>query len=714
MNYIQYGKDHFHGNSARWGVDGLFMSGQVEQMIALFGKDLTADSLTFIVRSRALDDTGDAYAFLIDSNGKVLQTSDGKIILVRAAFQNWMDFKPGAPLDLYNVYGGQNIGRFYVTDVEQVSRKTVKFTCTDCIGLLAAAGNHVGGIYTGETVAEVLREIMTGVSFSYSVANDVGAVQVFGRLPLANKRENLGKLLVATGATVTERNGKMEIKYLGAGSPSTIYQRNIYMRKQADVQRVHPATSVNVTEHNFYALQTDETVTLFDNTIEITAANNQLVIFDEPCHDLKWNGSALPVGWDSGANYAVVTGIGTLTGQKYTHTRRQISKSTGVTSDERIEEITDNELIGYHNSDYVAQRMVNWYKLRTFVNFSELDPNGTLMPGTPVNMTDPFGTARTGWVQKKTFPIGNKTLATLSVAVDWKPGPWGSGLDAWKLFEESQTWTVPAGVTQVTFYLGSGGNGGEGGQKGGDGEDGSVGEGVKGGSGGAPGAGGPPGKVHQVSFAVTPGDTITVTIGAGGGGGAKNGGAGSEGAATTITHNNTTYTSADGTVPENGFTNVFTGDIYSETGPEGVPGADGGAHISSGLVAGNVVDTQTWYGGQPGTNQLNHDYGLYGIGGGGSGAAYGADGSNGTNGFYTSTRVVGGDGADGPDAILKPHTPKWGYGGIGGSGGGGGGAGGPAEGPNRQLYPGPGGTGGDGSIGGDGAPGWALALYKAA
>ena len=720
MNYIQYGQDFFHGNSSRWGTNGLFMSGQVEQSIALFGNELAADSLTFVVNSKALVGDGTGYAFLLDADLKPLQTSDGKWLIAKQVYTDWRNFVPGAALDLYSTPGGTMIGRFYVQDVTQISRKAVRFTCTDCIGILDGMNDHNGGIYTGETVADICAEIFAGSGLSYSVGADVGAVQCYGRLPRANRRTNLGKLLVATGATLSESNGTVLITYLGAGAPTTMYQRNIYMQGGSVVNKDR-STGVEVTEHAFYQLNTDADAVLFDNTTEVTPVTSQLVVFQEPCHDLTATGT-LTIE-ESNANFAVVSGVGTLSGKVYTHTQRQISKSTGVTSNKvKVEKIEDNELIGYHNSDYVAQRMANWYKVAVGVDMEALDPSGALMPGTYVNITDPFGDARTGWTRKKSFAIANKTRAAWDVAIDWQPGPWGSNVDAWDLFKTSTSWTVPAGVTSVTFYLGGGGTGGDGGGKGGDGEDGTGGESVKGGDGGPAGNGGAPGKVHTVTLAVTPGDTITISIGSAGAGGAKNGGAGSQGTATTITHNGTTYTSADGVVPENGFLNQFTGEVYSLTGPAGVPGANGGAYDGSGRVAGNVSDDQVWYGGLPGVSQFWHQgvgadrKSIYAIGGGGSGAAYGANGTNGGNGDYGASYVNGGDGGDGPAAQPKPHTAGPGCGGIGGCGGGGGGAGGPAEKENisRLLNPGRGGYGGDGSVGGLAGNGWALALYKAA
>lgn len=690
MNYIQYGQEFFHGNSNRWGTNGLFMSGQVSQVIALFGNELAADTLTFVVNSKALVGDGTGYAFLLDSDMKPLKTSDGKFLVTRQIYTDWRDFTPGAPLDLYNNPNGTMIGRFYVEEVTQVNRKAVRFTCTDCVGILAGMDDHGGGVYTGETVSQICAEIFAGSGLTYAVGEDVGAVQCYGRLPRDNRRTNLGRLLVAAGATLMEKNGVVQIVYLGTGTTSTMYQRNIYLGNGNVVQK-DPATAVTVTEHAFYKLAGDKVETLFDNTSEVTPAEDQLVIFSEACHDLEATGT-LTIS-ESNANYAIVSGVGTLTGSVYTHTRRQITKDTGVTTyKEHVEAIEDNELIGLHNSEYVAQRMANWYAVRTSIEFDALDPAGNLLPGNPVNFTDPFGTARTGWIHKKDYAIGNKTRAKWEIPVDWTPGPWGSNLDAWELITESKTWTVPAGVTSLRIVLGQGGKGG------GGGNDGGYGQSCRDpGDGGAAGAAGTPGKVNVVDITVTPGQTFQVTIGAPGAGGNPNE-VGADGGETTFG----SYSSADGVVPEQGFLNQFTGDVYAVAGEDGIPGGKGGKPSTNQWEYGEnvTVDGQTWYGGR-GTRPSTTGR-LSGAGGGGA-----AVGGNGEDAANTENAGKGANATDRPNL----PTPTLGSGGVGGNGGGGGGQGGT---DNNICWGGSDAAGGSGSKGFDGGSGWCMLLYKAA
>lgn len=733
MNYIKYGLYKFHGNAEKYGKDGLFMSGDVEQRIALFGNELSADSLTFIVNSRALVGDGTGYAFLLDINERPIQTSDGKWLVVRNVFPDYTSFTAGAVLDLYNNPNGQVIGRFYVEDVVQNSHKTVKFTCTDCIGMLTKMEYHNGGIYDSVAASTIIASIMQGSNIAYTVQADVGSIQCSGRLPRANRRDNLGKLLVATGATVIENQGVMQIRFLGSGSPSTIAQSTIYL-DGGEVKHQFPATEVQVTEHGFYDLQDDEVVTLFDNSDEAVTAQHQLVVFDNPCHNLTPTGSITIE--ESNANYAIISGIGTLEGQAYTHTTRVISRSTGVNAAEYVVKLEDNELIGVHNSANVAKRMVNYYKLPIAVGCEDMDATGLIAAGTKVNITDPYGTARSGWIRQKNFPIGNKTKAKFDVLVDWVAGPYGSTYSDYRVFRASDITNtgrlnIPSamqGKEALVMLIGGAG----GGQAGFDGADGDhvhwtgpfdytvLGTIADGGAGGAAGAGGERPLVLSFQVASLPAYYDGAAIGAGGAGGASNGALGSAGGATTLD----TYTSADGAQPIADVVNFLDGTVYAYLNEAGEAGGNGG--IGSGYGDQNldtstngedhICESGTWYGGAYINGEYfwtsTHTYRTAGVGGGG--AAHGADGHIGVGGSKNPLvwRVVGGAGADATAPTQAPETQA-GHGGHGGGGGGGASASySKADGQSGFSYDiGTGGAGGAGSAGGQGGDGLIVIYY---
>lgn len=738
MNYIKYGADFFHGDASRWGTNGLFMSGNVEQRIALFGDELTADSLTFTVVNGALDDPEPGWSYVYDGMGERLMTVDDKYYLVPSKYTDWRSFTPGDILDLYNEPNGIVIGRFYVQAVEQVSTKTVKFTCTDCIGMLVQMSDHVGGLYTGnKTFGQLIAEIFSGTSIVYSVDPTVSSWAVHGRLPYANRRENLGRLLVASGATLREVQGVVTIDYLAGGNSATIAQSAIYLGS-GKVNYKSPATEVQVVEHGFHQTANDETKTLFDNTGE-TSVTSQLVIFDEPCYNLTAS-AGLTIN-ESGVNYAIVTGMGTLTGKKYTHTRRVISRTTGVTAAANIKTIEDNQLVTIHNSANVAQRMVNYYGLSVEVESDDLDATGTIMPGSPAAITDPFGVDRTGWIRSKRFDIGNKTKAKMNVLDGWTPGPFGDSYSAYKTFKASDivggVLSLPAEMqgSEALVFLFGGSGGGQGGYDGEDGEAPSSltdyenmtpGQGGYGGYGGQPGD---PCKVYTVQVQSLPASYSNAAIGAGGAGGAHDGGLGSAGGNTTLG----SWSSANGSPLVAPHVNIIDGTVYGELGDPGENGSNGG--IGSGRGTADLdTSTNGWphycydgsvTAGGAYANGAEYNYKIGNSarrmrrtgGAGGGGAAHGAAGQDGYASYDRASEETkdgswGGDGA----TATAPSKNKATCSGRGGHGGGGGGGAAQCyhktEGQPGYSYGfNHGGTGGQGSVGGAGGDGLILIYY---
>lgn len=165
------------------------------------------------------------------------------------------------------------------------------------------------------------------------------------------------------------------------------------------------------------------------------------------------------------------------------------------------------------------------------------------------------------------------------------------------IITESGNWTAPAGVTQLRAVIGQGGQGG------GYGTDGFVGgSGVLPGSGvsagygdnGAPGQGG---KVWYGVININPQQTFTVTIGQGGVPATVKGQAGSMGQETTFG----AYSSANGEVYPNGYTDIANGQSFGRTGVAApLPGSsDGGAGGKGGAPGSGYWEQLFWPDGRP-------------------------------------------------------------------------------------------------------------------
>jgi hypothetical protein len=234
---------------------------------------------------------------------------------------------------------------------------------------------------------------------------------------------------------------------------------------------------------------------------------------------------------------------------------------------------------------------------------------------------------------------GNIALNTIAASNLSSAISWDNGTS----FNTSGTWTVPTGVNVIWVYAFGGGGGGGGGQSG-------V------GSGGLGGAGGSGSVATMIPMGVTPGATITITIGAGGAGGTT-GGSGSPGSPTIV--NGMFFNGGGG---GNGITANPT-----SNGGYGLSVTNGGGSGHAGYAA--FVGGG---GGNPGATS-----GSGNAGGGGGGGGPGSAGTNGGNGGSGSS---GGGGAGGGSAAANT------------------GAGGGGVGSGSSASAGPGGTGGSGQV----------------
>lgn len=186
-----------------------------------------------------------------------------------------------------------------------------------------------------------------------------------------------------------------------------------------------------------------------------------------------------------------------------------------------------------------------------------------------------------GRIMEQQFTLQNGVMTNLPLKMLQANG--GQLYTDYILITEDGTYTMPAGVTQITLVLIGGGDGGDGGQGGCyfffDNRNNGIG-----------GAGGRGGKVYSTPLVINDGQQITFHIGAGGAGGKggawhyatkpglRDGGKGAFGEATTA-QLGTTFTSANGVYMSTGYVDLLTNKAY---GVPGVVGASGKAKPRNG------------------------------------------------------------------------------------------------------------------------------------
>jgi hypothetical protein len=287
--------------------------------------------------------------------------------------------------------------------------------------------------------------------------------------------------------------------------------------------------------------------------------------------------------------------------------------------------------------------------------------NFTLTVNTPISctldgVTVPHGQSHT-FYSTQTAPAG-QTCSAHALSRTCNNGVLSSPAPQVATFNSSQNWTVPAGVTSVEVLVVAGGGGG--------------GPGDNGNSGG--GGGGAGGVSYSASTAVTPGASISVTVGTGGvqltkGGNssfgsllsAEGGGGGANGAAGSLNPGGIGGSGGGGS--RSGVGGSGTSGQGNNGGNATAAGGGGGGRGSSGASASGVN------GGTGGNGQAYSISGssiTYGGGGGGGRAdTTGVCGSGGAGG--------GGHGGGGPGVCLSAGTGTSGTANTGGGGGGGGG-----------------------------------------
>lgn len=687
-------------------------------------------------------------------------SADTLTAVVRCNDPTIMAFVKNDPIRVWESDSDASMQTYYLRSITRTGATSYRLVAWSAVGLLAAMA-HKGGIYTGQTVAEVVKEICGNVPV---VVKSVFAnIKLYGWLPYCqpkadrrgkSARDNLVQVLFAIGAYLTtDLNGVLHIDALWDGASSTIGSNRMYA-SGGKVSYSDPISAVTVTEHQYIA-GTDEKE-LFSGTSQ----QGDIITFSEPMHSLTATGFTI---LESGANYAKISsGSGSLKGKPYIHNTRLVTQTVTENAAENVKSVTDATLVSLVNSSAVAKRLADYYKCRETITNGIV--SGQEKPGHVVSVYHPYDKKMVSAciVSLDTTMSGTLKSEMAALVGFLPPQPESSEyFDERVILTGSGVWTVPEGVTSYTRVLIGGGRGGSSGHRG---ESPAVrtpkswtekfdalrryvgldnGVSLEGGKGGEPGEAGDGGKVlvETVTDAV-PGAKVSYACGKGGYGGAfsQENDAGAPGTATTMGG----ATSDTGSSSEAGYTDAITGEVFAAKGKSGIAGSPGNGYTWDGgkytyqpspLI---TVDGVTYSAGKDKEEVEGEDgrgryntapYGYVGYswrGGYGGGAAAGSNGNDGlangsgdayigsSSAFATVTAARGGAGAD---ATPPAKESRYGCGGTSGHGGGGAGSNGVAEAHQtssenisvsqasltaRDTQPAPGGRGSDGGEAGDG------------
>ena len=717
------------------------ISASGEYAVDLVGDELSIDRFTPVVRyeyfKAGIYKPTDYDGFM----------TDGDKLLVTYGNSNPASVPYGTPLWYYA--SGELVGKFYVECIQRVAKDKWKINAVSVIGLLDAQ-YHRGGVYTGQTFAEVLTEIfggqigaaangvtpITGGLVNCYVQNEVAITTVHGLLPYDTKRNNLHQLIFAYVVNmIKDADGDLLFFYLKNSEPVEIPTSRIY--NEGEVVFETPVTDVELTEYSYVFDETAELEEVYDNSLSpyISGQDEEsLVVFNRPINpDTIVTSVATMQVRDANEVSAYVTGKGVISAIPYQVEERVLSRSTESNGIQRTVSVDSVTLVNPLNSANIMTRLFEFYTQRQTVKNAIIVEDEK--PGKLYSFQSPYNEMSSGFMRRMAFNTSSIIKAECELITNYKPSGVSTNMNNFVMLEDAGTWTVPASVTTIRVYLISGGQGGHCGYSGGD----SKRNPEYPGDGGNGGEGGDGGKVLSLQLDVQEGQIFDYSCGTGGEGGepyadstvteneaGEDLGAGQLGAVTTFGEYSTDNDNA--VVINGGIMNLVNGKFYARTGKTGIAGAKGGKGAKSTATYPTnddfakysfngesvTVNDETWEGGV-GAKTLFASQGGYtgwAYASGGSGAAYGARGKDGQTGFVQWQAVIGGNGPEGATSPIPGADAQYiGCGGDGGHGGGGGGAPGDSGFSNGNGETGHIGKGGKGSKGGKGAPGGILIYY---
>lgn len=675
--------------------------------VDIVGTELTVDQLVVKVSYPYSEGSVEIIDLIAPSDYDATLSSDGYYMATSRVLINPKSLTYGTMVRYYQ--NGKLKAKMYVKSVDRISKDIYKINTMSAIGLMETQ-KHYGNLYRGAKFIDVLTEIIGG-AVEFTVADDVKNLHIYGWLPYDTKRRNLHQLLFPSGVMCDkDENGDLYFRFISNAESKQVPKNRIYYGGKVDYPAF--ASAVDVTEHSFFALPTDQVVTVYDNTDGSETADHTFIAFrDAPLHDLETTGTL--VIEESGVNYAIVTGTGILTGKRYTHSTRIMRRVADNAGEQRenVATISDAYLVNVTNSDNVARRVLAYYNSRKIVTASIVEDGekcGDLITG-----FDPYDEPISGFIASMSSNVSSIVKSECEIITDYVPTGQGSNYSKFVVLTGSGKWNIPQEVfekeqpvIQATMIgAGEDGQNGENGT-GNTGDFVNVGFAGKGGKGGAAGKAG---KVITMTIDCTGETSFDFSCGTGGADGTSGG--------------NTSfgpYSSASGVPSSYGVQNIFTGDIYAIPGMAGVDGGDGGPDGSPVSFGG-----QTWRIGEKGAdakdNITNPQTGFtqfaFGYGGYGGGAAVGSNGSDGGASIAIASdrgAAIGGTGGRGANGRDGANGVSYGSGGSGGHGGGGGGQGGDAvvsTAGNLDKIKGRSGVGGEGGKGGKGGDGVIIIYY---
>lgn len=263
------------------------------------------------------------------------------------------DFQKKQKLALY--FNGQRLGNFYLKNGSRKSKTDYHMDSHDAIGVLDGS-EFAGGVYTGQSVGNVVAQIFDGEDFTYLLDETLAEIPLIGYIPYTTKHNALVQVAFAIGAVVDTSNYdgvliyRQQTTVSGEITPDATFDG--LTLEHSDV-----VTGIRLSVHSWR--QSEEEEELYNAILDGTAE----IIFTDPHYSLSITGGKLK---KSESNYAVISGTGDtviLTGKKYTHqTSSLLKENETIVFNKNIKDVPDATLVHSDNAQEVLERVYNYYQ----------------------------------------------------------------------------------------------------------------------------------------------------------------------------------------------------------------------------------------------------------------------------------------------------------------------------------------------------------------
>lgn len=319
-------------------------------------------------------------------------------------------FSNGKAFNIY--FNSLNVGRFYISDIEQVTDGVYTLS-GECLKGLLDKEQYKGGIFEQVAFSSFVADILGGREFY--IETPLKNVKLTGYLPICSKREALRQACFAAGACA-DTSFQDGIRFFvpkeqprGGISAARTFEGVKTTQSQ-------PVSSVSLTEHKYIKPSDAKLEELYSGYL---ISGTYTITFKGAMYDLSCVGATII---DSGANYATiklsVPATVTLKGYAYEETKNVVTKINPDYSSINPHDVsvTSATLVSSENSISIIDKLSEHYGKSSVI--TEKFIMRSEQPLDAVNVFTPIYGIKTGRIINLDINISSTMVASATLLVE--------------------------------------------------------------------------------------------------------------------------------------------------------------------------------------------------------------------------------------------------------------------------------------------------------